>query len=118
MQNAAENSQNQSRVTLFDAKERFYFCRKMLDDLGEKVEALAGKRHPGVVDLMHQFSLLRSISMQASQKIENKDSKDDHRPLKPRALATIEQFEYLVHDFKEILGEAYEELCDYEEREQ
>lgn len=116
MQKAAENSKNQGTITLFDAKERFYFCRKMLDELGVKVEALAGKRHPGVVDLMHQFSLLRSISMQAAQKIENRDSKDDHRPLKPRALATIEQFEYLLYNFKEILDEAHEELVDNEER--
>jgi hypothetical protein len=112
MPKAAENSQQQS-ITLFDAKERFYVCRTLLDELGQKLEKLAGKRHPGVVDLMHQFSLLRSISMQASQKIENQDPENDHRPLKPRALSTIEQFEYLVFDFKEILYEAYDELVDY-----
>lgn len=115
MQKATDSSQERARITLFDAKERFYFCRKMLETLAEKVEALAGKRHPGVVDLMHQFALLRSISMQASLKIEGRDPKDDHRPLKPRALATIEQFEYLLFNFKEILDEAYEELVDYEE---
>jgi len=110
----SEQATEQREVTLFDAKARFYACRVKLDDLEAKVEALAGKQHPGVRDLVAQFAMLRSLSMKAAQTIEKEDPKNDARPLKRKALTMITNFEILIYDFEEILSEAYEELVDFQ----
>lgn len=98
------------KVTIFDASDRFFMCRKKLEDFGEYLEAISEKEHPGVVDLLAQFSALRAISNRASAKFEKVEGRGDAL-LKARELQLILNLEILIHEFEAVLIDAHAELA-------
>lgn len=103
---AVSQSQN---VTIFDASDRFFMCRKKLEDFGEYLKRIGEKEHPGMIDLLAQFSALRAISNRASAKFEKVDDRGNDI-LKARELQLILNFEILIHEFETVLIDADEEV--------
>jgi hypothetical protein len=96
-------------VNIFDASDRFYMCRKKLEDFGQYLESITEKDHPGMVDLLAQYSVLRTISNRASAKFEKVEGRGDAL-LKSRELQLILSLEILIHEFETVLIDAQEEL--------
>jgi hypothetical protein len=109
MENSMTAAAQPQKVTIFDASDRFFMCRKKLEDFGEYLESIGEKDHPGIVDLLGQFSVLRAISNRASAKFEKVEGRGDAL-LKARELQLILNLEILIHEFEAVLIDAHQEL--------
>jgi len=98
------------KVTIFDASDRFFMCRKKLEDFGEYLTEISEKEHPGMIDLLAQFSALRAISNRASAKFEKVDDRGNDI-LKAREIQLILNLEILIHEFETVLIDAKDEIC-------
>jgi len=99
----------QPNITIFNASDRFYMCRRKLLDLGEKLEKISTKESPGVMDLVEQYALLRVLTNKTADKVENASSRKSVR-ITERDLLNIERLEVLIHEFQSTLNEACQEL--------
>ena len=100
------STQARKPVTLLDAKERFYTCQYMLREMEVDMMDIKDNSHPGVMDLMLQYSMLRTSASRIAKRLQGqKDAKIGLRDTK-----MIQSFEILVHEFRDTLTDAHAEL--------
>lgn len=101
-----ETNPVQQGVTLFNARERFFMVRSKLKELDKYMDNIKKHRHPGIIDLATQFSILNTVSASAARQFESGSAKN----LNSKHLRMLSNLEGLVYEFQEVLVEAHEEL--------
>lgn len=96
----------QERITLFNARQRFFMVRSKLKELERFMDDIRDSRHPGVIDLATQFTILNSVSSAASRQFDNANARD----LSSKDLRMLSNLEGLVYEFQAVLIEAHNEL--------
>lgn len=96
-------------ITLFNAFDRFYMCRRKLLDLGKALEDISTINNPGVIDLIEQYALLRALTNKTGTKLENGSARKSDR-ITERDLLNVERLEVLIHEFQSTLKDACKEL--------
>lgn len=102
----AQSSPPQQRVSLFNARERFFKVRSKLTELDRYMAEIKENEHPGVIDLATQFSILNTVSASAARQFESGNTRD----INSKHLRMLSNLEGLVYEFQEVLLEAHEEL--------
>lgn len=96
----------QDKVTLFNARQRFFMVRSKLKELEQYMDDIRDSRHPGVIDLATQFTILNTVSSAAARQFENASARD----LGSKQLRMLSNLEGLVYEFQSVLKEAHNEL--------
>lgn len=105
-QTARNRNEKKVPVTLINAKERFYVCQYMLREMELEMMDIKDSDHPGIMDLMLQYSMLRTSASRIGKRLQGqKDAKISLRDTK-----MIQSFEILVHEFRDTLTDAHVEL--------
>ncbi|EAZ98371.1 hypothetical protein [Marinobacter sp. ELB17] len=97
-------------INLFNIRERFFMLKGKLTELQTFMSDIADKKHPGVLDLATQYSILLSVCSATSRQFET---------IKPKEVSTkqirmLSNLEGLVLEFEDVLLEAHTELTNVE----
>lgn len=107
MSQVAQKQQAHGPVTLIDAEERFHVIERKIREMEPFLNDISDNEHPGVMDLMLQYSMLRtSVSSIGERLGSNALSKITIRDLK-----MLSQLEILVYEFEGTLSDAHAELA-------
>jgi hypothetical protein len=93
-------------VTLIDAEERFYVIQSKIREMESQLLDIKDNSHPGVMDLMLQYSMLRTSTSRIGERIVG----GGLEKISIRDLKMISQLEILVFEFEATLSDAHAEL--------
>ena len=93
-------------INLFNTRERFFMLKAKLHELQNYMDDIKNNKHPGVMDLATQHSILLSVCASSSRQFSTITPKE----VTTKQIRMLTNLESLVNEFEVVLIEAHAEL--------
>ncbi|WP_018405276.1 hypothetical protein [Marinobacter gelidimuriae] len=107
MNQLAQKDMGNQSVTLIDAEERFHAMESKIRKMEVLLTDIQSHSHPGVMDLMLQYSMLRTALSRIGSRLKG----DAIAKIHIRDLKMLGKLEILVFEFEGTLSDAHAELA-------